>query len=232
MKIRNKISIFLMVVICAFALVGCKHIQFDVNGNNSTENKGTEEVNNNVEDNDDEEHDDEEHDDEEPKKNTEPDSVNKENVEKNNPDINNTGSDPSKDTQSLTMKPSKNIDLSIYTVNLDGEIEMKVAAVAEEKSITPQLIVDIVVESLLDNSFNVGIDNVSTEDDTIIVSFLSDQPPVSYVGAGYEAAILDAIAQSLTDNLSSYNKVIYRVEGSAYSSGHIELDFNEVYHSK
>lgn len=222
MKIRNKISIFIMVVICTFALVACKHIEFDVNGNNSTENKGTEEVNNNVEAID-----------EDPTKNTEPDSVDNAKVDKKNLGVTKASSDPaSKDTEALTMKPSQNIDLSIYTVNLDGDIEMKVAAVAEEKTITPQLIVDIVVESLLDNSFNVGIDNVSTEGDTIIVSFLNEQPPVSYVGAGYEAAILDAIAQSLTDNLSSYKKVIYRVEGSAYSSGHIELDFNEVYHSK
>ena len=36
--------------------------------------------------------------------------------------------------------------------------------------------------------------------------------------------------QSLTDNLDDYHKVIYQVEGRPYSSGHIELDVDEVYH--
>ena len=49
------------------------------------------------------------------------------------------------------------------------------------------------------------------------------------MGSGNEAAILDAIAQSLLDNLTDYSKVIFRVEGKAYVSGVFEMDINDVY---
>ena len=47
-----------------------------------------------------------------------------------------------------------------------------------------------------------------------------DKAPLTNVGAGFEEAILNAIAQSIADNLDDYNKVIYRVEGGPYKSGH------------
>lgn len=121
-------------------------------------------------------------------------------------------------------------ELSIYSI--DGETAQKVsvtAVVSSQKEITPQLIVDKVVESMADETFMIGIDSVTTEEDRIIVSFLDDQPPVTNVGSSVEGEILDAIAMSLIDNLSDYHKVIFRVMGEGYSSGHIEFDKDYVY---
>jgi hypothetical protein len=129
-----------------------------------------------------------------------------------------------------TIQPVANIDLPIYIVNVDtGEIETKTALVSKDSVLTPELIVDTVIESMADQSIVVGIDSVSTKGDSVIVSFTKDQAPFSDLGASYESAILDAIAQSLTENLADYNKVIYRVEGKAYISGHIELGVDDVY---
>jgi cytoskeletal protein RodZ len=129
-----------------------------------------------------------------------------------------------------TIQPVANAELMIYTINMDnGEIEPKTALIPEDKEITPELIVSTVVESMADQALTVGVDSVTTQDDAVIVSFKSDQPPLVNVGAGIEAAILDAIAQSLTENLKDYSKVIYRVEGKAYASDHFELGINEVY---
>ncbi len=130
------------------------------------------------------------------------------------------------------IQPTKNIELQLYTVNVDsGEIEAETALVPADTKITPDLIVEKVVESMADRSIEVGIEKVSYEGDTVIVSFYKDKAPISDVGAGYEGAILDAIAQSLIDNdkLDKFKKVIYRAEGEAYASGHMELGIDEVY---
>lgn len=127
------------------------------------------------------------------------------------------------------IQPTANKELSVFTVNIDsGDIQPITALVPEGSAITPELIVNTVVEAMEDQSIVVGIDSITTESDAIIVSFKSDKAPLDNVGAGYEVAILDAIAQSLIDN-TDYHKVIYRVEGKEYVSGHIQLGINEVY---
>jgi len=128
------------------------------------------------------------------------------------------------------IQPVQNTELLIYTVNTESELEPVTALVPADKEITTKLVVDAVVDAMADQSLLIGIENVTTEGDTVIVSFYSDKAPLNNVGSGFEIAILNAIAQSLTENLDDINKVIYRVEGGPYSSGHIELDIDEVYH--
>jgi hypothetical protein len=128
------------------------------------------------------------------------------------------------------IQPTENIELPLYTVNVDtGEIEAETALVPADTKITPDLIVEKVVESMADRSIEVGIEKVSYEGDAVIVSFYKDKAPLSEMGSVYEAAILDAIAQSLIDKLEDYKKVIYRAEGEAYISGHFEFDLNDIY---
>jgi hypothetical protein len=128
------------------------------------------------------------------------------------------------------IKPTANIDLPVYTVNADtGEVEPITALVPEGSEITPEFIVDTVVDSMADQSIIVGIEDVTQKDDAVIVSFMKDKAPGTNSGAGYEASVLDAIALSLIDNLKNYSKVIYRINGEAYISGHIELGIDEVY---
>lgn len=126
------------------------------------------------------------------------------------------------------IKPPENEDLPVYTVNPDtGDVEPVSALVPQGSEITPQLIVDTVVDSLADQSIKVEIDYVRQENDTVIVSFMKDASPSKNAGSGYEAAILDAFAQSLVDNLGV--KVIFRIEDEAYVSGVFEYGINEVY---
>lgn len=128
------------------------------------------------------------------------------------------------------IQPTQNIELPLYTVNIDtGEIEAETALIPADTKITPELIVEKVVESMTDRSIEVGIEDISHEGDAVIVSFYKDKAPLSEMGSVYEAAILDAIAQSLIDNLKDYNKVIYRAEGEAYISGHFEFELNDIY---
>lgn len=126
------------------------------------------------------------------------------------------------------IQPTATKDLPVYTVNAeDGEIIPVIAAVPEDSEITPDLIVDTVVESMADQSIIVGIKNVTPKDDAVIVNFDKDETPYTNNGSSYEAAILDAIAQSIIDNLDNYKKVIYRVNDGAYVSGVFEYGIDE-----
>ncbi len=128
------------------------------------------------------------------------------------------------------IQPAATVDLPLYTVDVNtGETEPITAAVPKDSEITPELIITNVVEAMADQSLNVGIESVSTEKDAIIVSFYKDKAPLNDIGSAYEGPILDAIAMSLIDNLTDYNKVIYRVEGKAYIGSHTELELNEPY---
>jgi hypothetical protein len=131
---------------------------------------------------------------------------------------------------SAPIAPAEVIDLPIYSVNINsGETESILATVPKDTEITPELIVDKVVEAMADRSLDVGIKNITMKDDIVIVDFYKNKAPLSEIGAVYETAILDAIAMSIFDNLTDYNKVIYRADGEAYTSGHIELGINEPY---
>lgn len=106
------------------------------------------------------------------------------------------------------------------------------ALVYVESELTPELIMEQVVDAMEDEFFYIEIDGITTEDKHIVISFCKESIPVCNVGAETESAMLDAIGQSLLDNLPAYSGVIYRVEGGAYESGHINLGMNEVFISR
>lgn len=128
------------------------------------------------------------------------------------------------------IQPPATTDLPVYTVNVEaGEIVPVIAAVPKNSTITPEFIVNTVVDSMADQSIIIGIKDVTVKGDTVIVNFDKDKTPYNNTGSSIEAAILDAIAQSIIDNLDNYNKVIYRVNDGAYVSGSFELGINEPY---
>lgn len=139
--------------------------------------------------------------------------------------------DTTEETDTEVVEAVATKEISIYTMNESTlEVEMVTALIPAESEITPQLIVDLVADSLADRLVTVGLEPVTTEGDAVVVSFLSDQPPLTNVGGGLEDTILSAFARSLVDNLKDkYPKVIFREEGRAYSSGHFEFELNEVY---
>lgn len=121
-------------------------------------------------------------------------------------------------------------EVLLYGIQNDTlESEQVTVAVPKESKITAEFIVSQVVDVFADDSIEIGIDSVTEEGDKVIVSFLKDKAPLAKVGSGVELTILDSISMSLLDNLDTCKNVIFRVEGNAYASGHIELDKDEVY---
>ena len=216
MKRYSRNFALILIITAVFLLTGCKNIRLKVfKDNNEPKNN----IENNV--NDDSNIIDE----------SGSDITKSENNGAEKIDVLKNTDEPS-DTDNPTptvIQPTQNVELLIYVVNNAADLDPVYALVPADEEITPQLIVETVVDSMADRSILIGIESVTTEGDTVIVSFYSDKAPLKDVGASFESAILDAIAQSLVENLEDYNKVIYRVEGGPYISGHIELEKDEVY---
>lgn len=211
MKRINKKFILIGLLLAVFLLVGCDKIKFN------TFNAGKDDLDNNAEQNSNQNIDDDIKDDINDTKKT--DDAKK---------TDDTGIPTPSD-----IKPKANTPLLIYTINPDkGEIEPVTAMIPDDTEITAQLIIDKVVEAMADKSLQIGIESVTAHADNVIVSFYSDQPPLAKVGAGIELAILDAIGQSLIDNLPDCNNIIYQVEKEAYVSGHMVLDIDEAYFTR
>lgn len=138
-----------------------------------------------------------------------------------------TPGEPTPGITSGTTLPLQYEEVTIYSI--DSVSLEKVAITVLMNEVTPELIVEQVVSAMKDDAFYVEVNDVILKDDAVIVDFKADAPPVVGVGAGVEGAILDAIGQSILDNLSEYSKIIYRIEGGAYETGHFELGIDEVY---
>ena len=205
MKRCNKSLILILILVVIFALTGCNSIMFRTFKDNDEPDNKVEEVENNKDDED---------------------VTDKDKDDSEDSDETDSGEEGPAPT---VIQPTNNVELLIYVVNSATELDPVTALVPADQEITPQLIVDTVVDSMADQSLIIGVESVDAEGDTVIISFYGDKPPISNVGAGLEDAILNAIAQSITDNLEEYPKIIYRIEGGPYVSGHIELDLNEVY---
>lgn len=215
MKRCSKSFALILIISAVYLLTGCNSIRLKVfKENDEPKNNIESNVNNNNINND-----------------SGSDITKSENNGAEKIDVLNKNNEPS-DTDNPTptvIQPTQNVELLIYVVNNAADLDPVYALVPADEEITPQLIVETVVDSMADRSILIGVESVTTEGDTVIVSFYSDKAPLKDVGASFESAILDAIAQSLVENLDDYNKVIYRVEGGPYISGHIELEKDEVY---
>lgn len=127
----------------------------------------------------------------------------------------------------------KNEEIDIYTINETSlELEDIKAAVSYEGELTPQIVVDAVTDSFLEHGIEIGIDHVETEGDMVIVSFTGEdknKAPVCNAGTGVEGVILDAVSQSLLDNIDSCKEVVFRIEDKAYESGTFAFDYDQAY---
>lgn len=209
MKSYNRNFILILILLGIFLFVGCNNIKLKVFKDPNASNAITESK-------------------KDISKDDKSDNDSLDDVDDTDIDDNQESKDNDKPSPTI-IQPIKNVELLIYVVNSTMDLDTITALVPADSEITPQLILDTVVNSMADQSLFIGVESVTTQDDTVIISFYADKPPLTDVGSGLEHQILDAIAQSLTENLDDYNKIIYRVEGGPYISGHIELGIDEIY---
>ncbi len=129
-----------------------------------------------------------------------------------------------------TIAPLENMEVTIYTLNTDTLEKVAVSVlVTVEDELTPEVIVEQVVDAMEDEGFYLGINDIIPEDDSVRIDFKSDAAPVTDVGASVEGAILDILGQSILDNLPQYKKIYVSIEGGPYKTGHLEFELDDVY---
>lgn len=118
--------------------------------------------------------------------------------------------------------PGGLIRVTYYTVNAsNASIKSAMVIVGSRLEVTPKKLVDLVVDSLSDQSVILSVDDISVEDGNCIISFTDSIVTLAARGDHLEDAILDACAQSVLDNIPDCKSVMYRINGEAYvTSGH------------
>lgn len=121
-------------------------------------------------------------------------------------------------------------EIYFYTVNPDT-LETEAVSVFAKSDFTddPNNLMILIGDSLEDSGYEVGINGAVIEGENVVVDFFPDMCPVTGLTEDEEKAVLDAIAQSLLDNLAEQKGVVFRVMGEAYESENFSFGQYYVY---
>ena len=106
---------------------------------------------------------------------------------------------------------------------------MPISVPLYDNDITPAFITDEVINNLEDT---IKVTELEVEKGQIFVTLDSHYAPVYNCSKKYETLVLDCLANSLLDNLSYVEDVIFRCDTGAYHSQNYDFKINEVYRSK
>ncbi len=132
-------------------------------------------------------------------------------------------------TPKFSFQPSELKTFTYYTISDSMMKEEATAVLASETILTPEYLVEYVADSMSDSLIMIKIDSVTEDGKRVIVSFQEDSMPVCDTREQLEGEILDAIAQSILENLEEYSGVIFRVMGEGYASENRSYDRDYVY---
>lgn len=122
------------------------------------------------------------------------------------------------------------IVVRFYTVNATNSM-VKTATVMEREdvAITPEKILDYVIDSLEDESITLSYNSVAANNGNIIIDFDDSIIRISRSSADLEMAVLDAAAQSILDNIDGCQSIIYRINGGAYKTDNLSFGIDYSY---
>lgn len=121
------------------------------------------------------------------------------------------------------------IGINYYTVNVaTNAVICSTSMISDVTEVTPMLIADMIIDSLNDESLTLGVISAELSGETCIVDF--DDSIRAYAdNPDFEDAILDAIAQSILDNVEDCNSIVYRIMGKEYITENNSFSLNYVY---
>lgn len=119
--------------------------------------------------------------------------------------------------------------LSLYTIDGVNEQLVPLKVPMESSRITPELIVDKVVENLDEK---IVITEIEVEKKYIYVTFSDAYAPVQKCSKEFETLVLDCISNSLLDNVPYVDKVAFRSGSGNYHSNNYDFGEDEVYSSR
>lgn len=119
--------------------------------------------------------------------------------------------------------------LSIYTVDSIDEALVPLKIPMNTDRITPAFIVDEVIRNMDEK---IDVTEIEVEKSRIYVTFNSEYAPIKKCSEEFETLILDCISNSLLDNISYINEVVFQCEDGAYHSDNFTFEKDEIYSSK
>ncbi|MCM1245082.1 MAG: hypothetical protein NC293_05475 [Roseburia sp.] len=120
--------------------------------------------------------------------------------------------------------------LSVYTVDGINEqlVPLKVP-VDSDTRVTPAFIINEVVANLEEK---IEVTEIEEEKSRIYITFDSEYAPIKKCSKKFETMILDCISNSILDNISYINEVVFRAGDGAYRSDNFAFGEDEVYSSR
>lgn len=119
--------------------------------------------------------------------------------------------------------------LQIYTVDSGEEQLVPLKVPLDADRVTPEFILDKVLENMDEK---IVVTEINVEKSRIYVSFSEESAPLKKCSETFETLILDCISNSLLDNLSYVDEVVFRAEKGAYHSENYSFGLDEVYSTK
>ena len=119
--------------------------------------------------------------------------------------------------------------IHIYSINTEDKTTEPINIKVESDIITPEFIVNKVIENLTDS---VVVTEISIEKKKMTITFDSKKAPLVGCTEENETLILDCISNSILDNINYVDSIIFDTEKGAYKSNHLELGKNEIYSSR
>lgn len=135
------------------------------------------------------------------------------------------------DTDSLEheVQQDGNVELSIYGMDTENFELKDCITIVPADQINAKTITNEVVKVFAEYNINIGLNQVIQKDKSIYVSFKKNGVPVKGVSTKVERVILEAISNSLLDNVEDCEKVFFRIENQKYQTEHIQLDLDTPY---
>jgi hypothetical protein len=124
--------------------------------------------------------------------------------------------------------PEPKNDIIIYSLDSENFEKIAIPVKIEAGKITLFDFVNKITVALADESFSVVAKNAYFEKTTAIVDFSADGAP-GVSSPGFEASLLDCIAQSIIENYDSCTAVIFRIDGGAYKTSNYSFNLDEPY---
>jgi len=119
--------------------------------------------------------------------------------------------------------------LQIYTIDSREEQLVPLKVPLDAERVTPEFIMNKVLENIDEK---IVVNEIKVEKSRIYVSFSDEYPPIKKCSETFETLILDCVSNSLLDNLSYVDEVVFRAEKGAYHSSNYTFEPDEVYSTK
>lgn len=112
------------------------------------------------------------------------------------------------------------------------ELMVATAYVPAESALTPEQLMEFIIDSMADYFIIVDYDSVELDGKVMTVSLTEEIENIAEENETLETAILDAIAQSMLDNIADCSSVSFNIMGGPYHTVNRQFETGYIYMDK